>query len=92
MATRRCTTYKLSVNDDQQTLVKKINSFMRSVNQDVNVTNITKQGGVSAHQELTGTRLPGCHPPEAIDGLEGAYKNIDVLFAVLDMRVDAEGL
>lgn len=77
MATRRASTYKLSINDDTNTIVKKVNSFMRSVSRDVNNVTIIKEGGVSTHQDLTGTELDGCHPWTAILGLREIFNDIN---------------
>lgn len=88
MATRRASTYKLSINDDANTMVKKVNSFIRSVSRDVNSATVIKEGGVTSHQELLGTSLPGCHPWEAITGLKMLFDDIDAKIVDINKKIN----
>lgn len=59
------------------TMIKKINSFFRSISQDITVTNVTKDGGAKTHHELPDTSTADCHPVEAITDLSPIIESIN---------------
>lgn len=90
MANKRAVTYLLSINDDMSTMVKKINSALRSINQDITVTNVTKtSGSTTVHNDLSGRiGVADCHDIAAISELEAKLNNIDTKFSEIDTIIE----
>lgn len=91
MANKRATTYLLSINDDWATAVKKINSALKNLNQDLTITNITHSGsgGTNWHNDLDGRLgIENCHDISSIQGLVSQLKSIDNSLDTLSEAID----